>query len=123
MPLTLEDKRVLRAHQFWNTENMPSREEIASDLVKAKQTLKNEVKLCKEVDSLPIHKIMEGKKVKKGKKELTIQQMATLENFYANAGGIDSVSQNLLAKQLHLQKKKIQVNFFDLRFINYMICI
>lgn len=102
----LEDKRVLRAHNFNRPETEPTREEMLDDLSKAKNEIYKQTGYTKTLRKTPKIPMCSRKK------EMTVQQLAVLEKFHMESGGIDRTSQALLAKQLKVQKKKIQVITF-----------
>lgn len=91
MPLTVQDKKVLRAHGFYSHEFAITRNEIFAELEKVRKEM--------------------------GRTRLTEAQLVTLNNiYYKNGGDIDNVSQQILAKQFKVSNRKIQaecVLFFN----------
>lgn len=90
--LTIYDKKVLRAHGFNDPSYALTRNEIEIALEDAKKLLKNE-----SVGNM-------------APRLLTRQQIAVLENVFNDNGGVDNVTQDILAKQFKKPKRKIQVD-------------
>ena len=111
MPFTVEDKKVLRAHNFYNPEYKVTHKEMEVELNKAKKLLEKQMKENKIAQT---HPEFESKGVKKVRKQqLTVNQLLTLESIYSRAGAIDNATQEILANQMNVKKRKIQVNSFD----------
>lgn len=98
--VTIYDKKVLRAHGFYDPASTVTQGEIENALQEAKKVLEKSNNDSNNENMPP--------------RILKSSHISILENLYNQNGGIDNVTQEILAKQLKKPKRKIQVRNYTL---------